>query len=194
VIPEIRTTRLLLRPFRDDDRVAWAAIHADPAVMATLGPVLDRAGAVALLDRVLARWEELGYGWWCVDLDGECIGTAGLTTPTWTAPFMDPSRPCVELAWRIASPHWGRGYAPEAARAAAAFGFGELDAPELIAFTAATNMKSRRVMEKLSMMYDPAGDFDHPNVEDGNPLRRHVLYRLPFGTWVADEQREAWRR
>ena len=86
--------------------------------MATLGRELDRAGADALMDWMLIRWNELGYGWWCVELDGECIGTAGLSTPTWTASFNSPEHPCVELGWRIASPHWGHGYAPEAAQAA----------------------------------------------------------------------------
>jgi ribosomal-protein-alanine N-acetyltransferase len=183
VIPTLRTERLVLRPFTDADRPAWAAMHADPAVMATLGPVLDRAGTDALLDRVVARWDELGYGWWCVDLAGECIGTAGLGTPTWDAPFTIAAReasgrPVVELAWRIASTHWGFGYAPEAAAAAVTYGFDTLGVPELVAFTAETNTKSRRVMVKLGMTHDAAGDFDHPNLAAGDPLRRHVLYRL----------------
>jgi len=177
-IPSLRTDRLVLRGFTDADRPAWAAMHADPVVMATLMAPLDRAGADALMDRVTARWAELGYGWWCVDLDGACIGAAGLSTPTWRAPFMDPARPTVELAWRIASPHWGCGYAPEAAAAAVAYGFDVLEVPELVAFTAVDNANSRRVMEKLGMVHDPAGDFDHPNLEPGDPLRRHVLYRL----------------
>jgi hypothetical protein len=33
-------------------------------------------------------------------------------------------------------------------------------------------------MEKIGMRYAPGEDFDHPSVPDGNPLRRHVLYRL----------------
>ena len=177
-IPQLRTERLLLRGFTDADRPAWAAIHADPTFMATLGPVLDRAGADALMDRVLARWDELGYGWWCVALDGECIGMAGLSTPTWRAPFMDPERPTVELAWRVAREHWGHGYAPEAATAAVTYGFEVLGLPELVAFTTVDNASSRRVMEKLGMVHDPSGDFDHPNLEPGNLMRRHVLYRL----------------
>lgn len=178
MIPELRTERLLLRGFTDDDRDAWAAMHGDPAFMALLGPTQDRAGADALMHWVQIRWDELGYGWWCVDLDGECIGAAGLSTPTWSAPFTSPDHPCVELVWRIAAPHWGHGYAPEAARAAIAFGFDELRRDELVAYTSAGNLKSRRVMEKLGMHLDPAGEFDHPNLTEGNPLRRHVLYRL----------------
>ena len=84
----------------------------------------------------------------------------------------------VALAWRIASPRWGHGYAPEAARAAVTYGFDALGVDELVAFTAATNTKSRRVMAKLGMTHDEGGDFDHPNLPAGDPLRRHVLYRL----------------
>ena len=177
-MPAVRTERLVLRPFTDADRPAWAAIHADPLVMETLGPLLDRAAADELLDRFVARRAELGYGWWCVDLDGTCIGGAAVNTPSWTAPFMDPTRPTIEVGWRIASAHWGHGYAPEAAPAAVAFAFVELHAPEVVAFTAATNTRSRRVMEKLGMVHDPAGDFDHPNLAATDPLRPHVLYRL----------------
>lgn len=177
-IPDVRTQRLLLRSFTEVDRPAWARVHGDPAVMATLGPLLDRAGADALLDDHARRWDRDGYGWWCVDLDGECIGAVGLTTQHWAPPFTLADRRFIDVGWRISSRHWGRGYAPEAARAAIRFGFDELRLLEIVAFTAETNTKSRRVMEKLDMVYDSEADFDHPNLAVGDPLRRHVLYRL----------------
>jgi RimJ/RimL family protein N-acetyltransferase len=40
------------------------------------------------------------------------------------------------------------------------------------------NVASRRVMEKLAMHHEAAGDFDHPSLPAGHPLTRHVLYRL----------------
>jgi hypothetical protein len=48
---------------------------------------------------------------------------------------------------------------------------------EIVAFTVPTNRPSRRVMEKLGMTHDPANDFDDPDLPEGHPLRRHVLYR-----------------
>ena len=42
---------------------------------------------------------------------------------------------------------------------------------EVISFTAVTNDKSRRVMQKLGMTHDPDGDFEHPSVAEGSPLR-----------------------
>ena len=96
-------------------------------------------------------------------------GFVGLSVPRFEANFT----PCVEMGWRLAADAWGHGYATEAARAALAFGFGELGLREIVSFTVPHNLRSRRVMEKIGMTRDPAGDFDHPTVGT-----RHVLYRL----------------
>lgn len=175
-VPEVHTERLLLRGWTDEDRPAFAAVNADPAVMATIGPVLTREQADAFVDRMIAHWAEHGLGLWCVEVDGECIGFTGLAVPRFEAWFT----PCVEVGWRLASAHWGHGYAPEAARAALAFGFDERGLDEIVSFTAVINHKSRRVMEKLGMTRDPMADFDHPNVAPPgwDHLRPHVLYRL----------------
>jgi RimJ/RimL family protein N-acetyltransferase len=120
------------------------------------------------------------FGLCCVELDGEPIGFTGLSVP-W---FRDG----VEIGWRIRSPFWGRGYAPEAARAVLALAFGDpasggLGFHELLSFTAASNMRSRRVMEKIGLTRDPAGDFEHPSLPVGDPLRHHVLYRITAGQY-----------
>lgn len=70
----------------------------------------------------------------------------------------------------------------EAARAAAAFAFEELDLHELVSYTAERNVRSRAVMRRLGMRHDPGDDFDHPYVAEGD-LRRHVLYRLTASDW-----------
>jgi RimJ/RimL family protein N-acetyltransferase len=167
-IPELRTERLVLRGFTDADRAALAEVNADPLVMATIGPLMSREQTDAQVDRILVHWAERGYGLWCVDLDGHCIGFTGLATPD----FM----PAVEVGWRLRSDRWGHGYAPEVARAALAFGFESCDLDEIVSFTWEGNTKSRRVMEKVGMTLDPAAGFDHPRaLPELNP---HVLYRL----------------
>ena len=168
--PELRTERLTLRRWRDDDRAAFHALNSDPAVMATIAPVMDRFQSDAFLDRIEAGFDERGFGLWCVDLDGEPLGFTGLSVP-W---FRDG----VEVGWRIRSAYWGRGYAPEAARRVLAFAFDELGLDEVISFTAVINAKSRRVMEKIGLERDADGDFEHPSVPEGDPLRPHVLYRI----------------
>jgi RimJ/RimL family protein N-acetyltransferase len=172
--PELRTDRLLLRRWTERDRAAFHALNSDPAVMATIGPVMSRAESDAFMNRIEARFDEHGFGLWCVERvdggDGEPIGFTGLAVP-W---FRDG----VEVGWRLRHEHWGHGYATEAARACLDLGFGPLGLDEVISFTARTNVRSQRVMEKLGMTRDESGDFDHPSVPDGSPLRPHVLYRL----------------
>ena len=86
--------------------------------------------------------------------------------------------PCVEIGWRLAAKHWGLGYATEGARAVLEFGFEALRLGEVVSFTAPGNLRSRRVMEKIGMVHNPADDFDHPTLPDGHRLRRHALYRM----------------
>jgi RimJ/RimL family protein N-acetyltransferase len=175
-VTELRTERLVLRHWREDDRDSWAALNADPEVRRFFPGVLDRAAADAELDRHAQRLDDRGWGLWAVEVVGgePFVGFIGLNHVTFPAPF----NPSVELGWRLARSSWGRGYAPEGARAVVAHAFDVLGLDELLAFTAVSNDPSRRVMEKIGMTHDPADDFDHPNVADGHPLRRHVLYRL----------------
>lgn len=172
----LRTERLLLRPWREADRAPWAALNADPEVRRYFPDVLDRAAADAELDRHASRLAERGWGLWAVEVVGgdPFIGFIGLAEATFPA----PCNPSVEVGWRLARSSWGRGYAPEGARAVVAHAFEVLRLDELVSFTAVSNAPSRRVMEKLGMTHDPADDFDHPNVPEGHPLRRHVLSRL----------------
>ena len=82
----------------------------------------------------------------------------------------------VELAWRLARPAWGHGYATEAALAAADYGFVTMGLPEIVAVTMEKNLRSQAVMRRIGMTTDPAEDFDDLDVKEG-PLRRHVVYR-----------------
>jgi RimJ/RimL family protein N-acetyltransferase len=172
---ELRTSRLLLRPWRDEDADGFAAMSADPAVMRYLLPLSDRAASDAWAARARAHWAEHGFGQWVVEIPAVTpfIGVVGLGRLTYEAPFT----PAVEVAWRLAQASWGQGYATEAARASLDYGFRQLGFDEIVAVTVPANRASRAVMERLGMSRDPADDFDHPRVPAG-PLKRHVLYRL----------------
>ena len=184
----LSTARLLLRAWRDEDRPAFAALNADPAVMEFFPGVLERAESDAMAERIRAHWARHGFGLWAVEVPGVApfIGYVGLSAPRFEAAFT----PCVEIGWRLAAAHWGRGYATEAARAALAHGFGELALTEIVSFTVPANGRSRAVMERLGMRRDPAEDFDHPLLPPGHPLQRHVLYRLgrPPGATVVSRR------
>jgi 3-dehydroquinate dehydratase/shikimate dehydrogenase len=91
--------------------------------------------------------------------------------------------PAVEIGWRLAFDHWGKGYATEGALAALKFGYETLNLEEILSFTTEKNQRSRHVMEKIGMDHYPEHDFDHPKILEGHPLRRHVLYRLAKSKW-----------
>lgn len=174
--PTLTTARLVLRPWRDEDLAPFAALNADPRVMAFFPGTLNRTASDALAARIRDHFDRHGFGVWAVDAPGVAafVGFVGLARPTFQAPFM----PCVEIAWRLAAEHWGRGYATEAARAALAFGFDALGLDEIVSFTVRDNLPSRRVMERLGMTHAPGDDFEHPVLPRGHRLRPHVLYRL----------------
>ena len=172
----IRTSRLILREWRDSDLDPFAAMGADPRVMEFFPYLNDRATSDALAARIRRHFAEHGFGFWALEIPGvaEFIGFCGIAHVKFEARFT----PCVEIGWRLAHAYWGRGYAPEAARAALDYGFKTLGLPEIVAFTTVMNAKSRRVMEKIGMTYDPADDFDHPSLPVGHAIRPHVLYRI----------------
>jgi RimJ/RimL family protein N-acetyltransferase len=173
---ELLTERLILRRWREADREPFARMNADPAVMEFFPALLSREESDAGVDRVEVGFAERGFGFWAAELreSGEFIGFIGISVPHFQAHFM----PCVEIGWRLAAKHWGKGLATEGARRALDCGFGTLRLAEIVSFTSTTNQRSRRVMEKIGMTRDPKDDFDHPLISAGHPLRRHVLYRL----------------
>jgi RimJ/RimL family protein N-acetyltransferase len=187
IVPELVTSRLTLRDWRDDDREPFARQNADPAVAEFLGPALDRAASDGLVDRIRAGWARHGFGLWAVERrgDGAFLGFTGLSVPAFDAPFM----PAVEVGWRLMRDAWGHGYATEAGRAALTFGFRTARLEEIVSFTASVNRRSRAVMERLGMTNDPADDFDHPRLSPGDPLRRHVVYRLQATAWSSSPER-----
>jgi RimJ/RimL family protein N-acetyltransferase len=168
----LATPRLRLRRWLPEDREPFATLSADPEVMEYFPAVLSCQECDEVLDRNEAHFERHGFGWWAAEHQGKFIGSIGLAVPRFEAAFT----PCVEVGWFLARPWWGQGFATEGARAALDYGFGALGLPEIVAFTVPGNLRSRRVMEKLGMIY--AQDFDHPSLPDGHPLQRHVLYRL----------------
>jgi ribosomal-protein-alanine N-acetyltransferase len=137
---------------------------------------LSRGESDGLVERIEAGFEANGFGLWALEVrdTGEFIGFTGLAVPEFEADFT----PAVEIGWRLARSAWGRGYATEAARAVLRFGFEEAELTEVVSFTAPANHRSRAVMERIGMSHDPRGDFDHPGLPAGHPLRPHVLYRI----------------
>lgn len=172
----LETDRLLLRPWQDSDLEPFAALNQDPEVMEFFPKRLSRQESDELVSQIQSRFLKYGYCFWAVELKatGEFIGFLGLNVPGFEAHFT----PCVEIGWRLAREHWGKGLATEGARKVLEFAFGELGLTEVVAFTVPANRRSRAVMQRLGMQRDPEEDFEHPQVEAGHQLSRHVLYRI----------------
>jgi RimJ/RimL family protein N-acetyltransferase len=181
----LATERLILRHWRESDREPFARMNADPRVMEFFPAVLSRAESDALVDRIGAHFAEHGFGLFAAELRAahHFIGYIGLAVPAFDAAFT----PCIEIGWRLAADLWGKGLATEGARDVLRFAFTELKLDAVVSFTVPGNQKSRRVMEKIGMTHDPRDDFEHPNLPEGHPLRRHVLYRLRHSDWLAGE-------
>jgi RimJ/RimL family protein N-acetyltransferase len=171
----LETPRLILRAFRETDRASFAALNGDPRVGDWLGGTLDRAASDALIDRISAHIAEHGWGLWAAErkADNRLVGMIGLSTVKADAL---PVGPAVEMGWRLSPDAWGGGYAMEGAKAALDWGLKNLEVPEIIAFTAESNLRSQAVMIRIGMAPDPSRDFDHPRLAEGHPLRRHVVY------------------
>ena len=171
----LATDRLVLRSWRAEDIAPFHAICSDPVVMATLGPLMSRDQVAARIAQMQAMQAERGHCFWALERlsDARLLGWCGVIRGT-----AGPVGGKAELGWRLASDCWGHGYATEAARAAAAWVFANLSDDAAWAITTVENRGSRAVMERLGMTHLPQLDFDHPNVPVGDPLLRHVAYRV----------------
>lgn len=175
------TPRLCLRQWLPEDRAPFAALNADPRVMAFFPEPLDRARSDAMADRFERLIAQLGWGLWAVETKEEerFIGFVGLHVSGDALPFF----PCVEIGWRLAYDHWGRGYATEAARAALRVGFDDIGLSEIVSFAALCNARSRAVMARIGLR-DTGITFPHPDVPAQSRLREHCLYRLSREEWA----------
>lgn len=177
----VTTERLLLRQWREEDLAPFARLNADPRVMEYFPKLQTREESDESVKRVAEHIQQYGWGFWAASLleTGEFIGFIGLQP----VPFQAAFTPAVEIGWRLAFEHWGKGYATEGAKAALQYGFEKLHLQDIVSFTATGNMRSRAVMERIGMHHESNNDFDHPKLLAGHPLRRHVFYRITADVW-----------
>lgn len=173
---ELRTQRLILRQWQEKDRLPFAEINADPEVMEHYPACLNKTESDTLMDRISNHIAENGWGLWALEIidTHEFIGYTGLNIVTYETHFT----PAIEIGWRLAKSYWGKGFAFEAATAAMNYAFEVLKLEEVVSFTIPKNQRSERLMQRLGMRRDIAGNFDHPNLPENHPMRPHILYRL----------------
>ncbi|MFI5640843.1 GNAT family N-acetyltransferase [Streptomyces goshikiensis] len=168
---EIRTPRLLLRRWSNDDLVPLSEINADPEVMRWIGDgsTLDLDRTAEDIERFEDEWDEEGFGPFAVELlaSGELIGVVGLSVPEWLPEVL----PAVEITWRLGRAYWGQGYASEAAQATLEFALQDRGLDRVVAINRAGNDDSENVIRKLGM--EPDRDTTDP--EHGHLLRVHTI-------------------
>jgi RimJ/RimL family protein N-acetyltransferase len=170
----IETERLILRDWRDTDRVPFHDMGQDERVMTTLGPLLWRDETDALIDRLQRILDTHGFTFWAIERrsDGAFLGFCGLKPGAEETPIEGE----IEIGWRLAHQYWGQGYAREAAQASLDRGWARLDVASIAAITSVDNHRSWGLMERLGMVRAPEDDFDHPRAIER--LRRHITYRI----------------
>jgi RimJ/RimL family protein N-acetyltransferase len=160
------TERLILRHFDLNDSEALDRVYGDPEVMLYSRGVRTPEWVRERLRQCLEDYRVHGFGLWAVVAKTtlEVLGYCGL------GHFPDAStRSDIEIGYRLMRPHWGHGYATEAARAVRDYGFDTLNLPRLIAVIDPRNIASIRVAEKIGLCYerDVEGFSGRPNVFNG---------------------------
>lgn len=179
----LKTKRLILRPWCEEDFEPFARMNSDPRVMEFFESILTTQESNDLAKRISNKLEAQGWGLWAVSAPevSDFIGFIGLSETSFNAHFT----PAVEVGWRLAYDFWGHGYASEGALEALKYGFNTLNLNQIVSFTTVQNRRSIEVMKRIGLHRDPADDFDHPKLPDGHRFKRHVLYRLNRSEWEA---------
>ncbi len=174
--PQLETKRLILRQWKKEDLECFAKLNADKRVMEFFPSTLSEKESNSLSETIQKELQEKKYGLWAVEAKNcaPFIGCIGLHYQDFSAHFT----PCIEIGWRLLFDYWKKGYAFEAASKVLEYGFNVLNLNEIVAFTAEKNTRSRKLMEKLNMTYNPKDDFHHPKLPKNHILQPHVLYRL----------------
>jgi RimJ/RimL family protein N-acetyltransferase len=152
----IDTERLELRQLTLDDLDELVSLHADPDVSQFIGHV-DRSQTIQALEANAAQWAERGHGNFAVIHRHSSRFLGRVALKYW--PQFDET----EVGWALRREEWGNGFATEAARAGADWGFDNLPVPYLTAYIRPENTRSIQVAERLGM----------------SRLREDVLNKIP---------------
>lgn len=179
----LETARLFLRPLNKNDVDPVFAMRSDADVMRFIRePQTNRGEAESWINLVSSRWKDEKIGFCAVieRFSDRFIGWCGLWRLKETGE--------IEVGYALIKEFRGQGFAAEAAEAILAYGFEELDLPEIVAVARPENRASWRVMEKLGMTYDYTGRFYERELVHYSISREEFLQRKG-----AETQRETSR-
>jgi ribosomal-protein-alanine N-acetyltransferase len=173
----LQTGRLTLRPYTMADIPAFLPLIGAREVAATTLRIPHPYSENQARDFVALAEKDNATGA-CLRLcivvrdSGLICGGIGL--------MIEPDHRRAELGYWLGAPHWGKGYATEAAREIVRYGFETLDLHRIHACYFAGNEASRRVLEKIGMRYE--GCLRAHTLKWGQFLD-HVLYGMLAEDW-----------
>ena len=157
---------MLRKPRLDDVDDVLAFVGDDEVMRWTGGEPGGRDTAIETVARWIARWETNGVGQFAVVRDGRVIGRVGLLVwdkRSWaTSSYASAGEHAVtELGWALASSHWGKGLATEAAQAVRVWAYADRGIERLISLIDPRNVRSIRVADKLGAVPEALVMTDH---------------------------------
>lgn len=144
----LKSERLGFRCWSREDLPLARELWGDIEVTRFFGGPFSEEEIARRLEKEISRRETYGFQYWPIHLlaDDEHVGCCGLR------PYrMEDGIP--ELGFHLRPKYWGRGLAPEAARAVIDFAFGTMGAKGLAAGHHPENVVSKKVIEKLGFRY-----------------------------------------
>lgn len=179
-IAPLETERLIIRQWAERDRAPYAKFLSDPEIRKFFRGLVDAETASLWIDGYIDELATTGFGWRAIERksDGLLIGDAGIGLIDQPSRAVMRGAPLVEAGWMVGREYWGQGYATEAARACLLHAWTDHDLVEVVAAAHRDNFASHRVMSRIGMTRDEAGDFQDPRFAEGHWLQPHVLYRI----------------
>ena len=172
----IKTQRLGLRNWTKADIAPMTTINLDEEVMRFFPSPYGLDATTSLIERMQKEYEQRRHCYFAADLleTGEFIGFIGLSYQD----YLEKYDPFVDIGWRLAPHVWGKGLAPEGAKACLDYAFSTLGLKSVYAVASQANLPSLRVMQKIGMAQIDV--FDHPKLLNNERLKSCVLYQKLF--------------
>ena len=173
-----QSERLGFRKWKEADLIPFCEMNSDKDVMEFFPSILSKLDSIKFADKINEQFLNYGYGLYAVEelKTTQFIGFIGF----WHPSFELKHSPFIEIGWRIRKEYWNRGYATEGAVQCLNYGFNHLNFQKIYSLTSKINLKSIRVMNKIGMT--KLEDFQHPNIQNNNKLKPHVLYVIEKST------------
>ena len=171
-----KSQRLGYRNWQESDIELMYHLNQDEEVMRYFPGLNSMIQTKDFITRMQNNFKEKRYCYFAVDrLDThEFIGFIGIMDQTYEAEFT----PCIDIGWRLAKAHWGKGFATEGAEKCLDYAFKNLNLKTIYSVATANNIPSINVMKKIGMR--ERYYFDHPKLLDNKILKKCVLYCIEY--------------